>query len=151
VFSIGLPKHTRPGEKGRGPTEIKSRFIHCTPLMGSDHGVGVWMIILVPVNDEKGHRGYGRSDHEMVDYMGNERKKFESGPKAASLRSTQSIDGDSDGAFGLRRNVRSSTVRRGRGDSENQLYAEYLRSSSSTGASREEVTGTRKNSLAGER
>lgn len=109
------------------------------------------MVILVPVNDEKGHRGYGRSDHEMVDDMGDERKKFESGPKPASLRGTQSTDGDSDGAFGLRRNVKSSTVRRGRGDSEDQLYAEYLRSSSSTGASREEVTGTRKNSLAGER
>jgi hypothetical protein len=34
--------------------------------------------------------------------MSEERKKFESGSKAASLRGPQSIDGDSDGAFGLR-------------------------------------------------
>jgi hypothetical protein len=76
------------------------------------------MVILVHVDDEKRHRVYRRSDHEMVGDMGDERKKFQSGPKAASLRRTQIVDGDSDGAFGLRRNMRSSMVRRGRGDSE---------------------------------
>jgi hypothetical protein len=106
------------------------------------------MIIMVPVDGENGHRGYGRSVHEMVDEMGEQRRKLESGLRAGSSRGSQSIDGDSDGGFGLKRNGRSGTVRRGRGDSGDQLYAEYLRSSSSTGGSQEVVTGTRKASLA---
>ncbi|KAN0119674.1 hypothetical protein V8E51_001882 [Hyaloscypha variabilis] len=141
---LWLPKASQPGERGRGPAEVKPRFIHCTPLLGSDDRVGVWMIILVPVDGESGYRGYSMSEHELVDDTGEERRKLES-------RGTQSIDGDSDGGFGMKRNGRSGTVRRGRGDNEDQLYAEYLRSSSSTGESREGVSGTRKASFALER
>jgi hypothetical protein len=42
-------------------------------------------------------------------------------------------------------------VKRGRGASGDQLYAEYLRSSSLTDASQEEVNGTRKIGIAVER
>lgn len=108
------------------------------------------MIILVPVDGENGHRGYGRSEHEVVNGMG-EQTKLEPGPKAGSSRDTQSIDEYSDAGFGLKRNERPGTVRRGRGDSGDQLYAEYLRSSSSTGESQEGVTTARKASLAMDR
>jgi hypothetical protein len=94
---LWLPKASQPGERGRGPAEVKPRFIHCTPLLGSDDRVGVWMIILVPVDGESGYRGYSMSEHELVDDTGEERRKLES-------RGTQSIDGDSDGGFGMKRN-----------------------------------------------
>jgi hypothetical protein len=63
---LWLPKNTGPGEKGRGPSEIKPRVIRCTPLLGSDDRVGERMIILVPVDGENGHRAYGRSEHEVL-------------------------------------------------------------------------------------
>jgi len=145
---LWLPKASQPGERGRGPGEVKPRFIRCTPLLGSDDRVGVWMIILVPVDGESGNRGYGRSEHEVMDATAEERRKFESGLRTRSSRGTPSIDGDSDAGFGLKRNGRSGTVRRGRGDSEDQLYAEYLRSSSATGESQDGLAGTRKASFA---
>jgi hypothetical protein len=98
-------------------------------------------IVLVPVDGE-GYGGYGRKEHEMVDEMEEERRRLGEPPSgAASVR-----DGDGDGAFGLRR--MGTAARMGRGDSESQLYAQYLRSSSSTGGSREENLIRRKNSLA---
>jgi hypothetical protein len=109
------------------------------------------MIILVPVDGENGQRGYGRNEHEIIGDMGEERRKLESRRKAGSSNRTQSIDGDSEAGFWLKRNGRTGTVRRGRGDSGGQLYAEYSRSSSSTGESHQGVTGTRKASLAMER
>jgi hypothetical protein len=56
---------------------------------------GVWMIILVPVDGENGYRSYARSVAEMVDDMGEERRKLESGQRAGFSRGTYSIDGDS--------------------------------------------------------
>jgi hypothetical protein len=56
---------------------------------------GVWMIILVPVDGENGYRSYARSVPEMVDDMGEERRKLESGQRAGFSRGTYSIDGDS--------------------------------------------------------
>ena len=35
------------GLSGRGSTEGKPRWIHCTPMLGSDDKVGVWMIVMV--------------------------------------------------------------------------------------------------------
>jgi hypothetical protein len=140
---LWLPKNTAPGQLGRGPAEVKPRYIRCTPLLGS---VGVWMVILAPVDGE-GYDGYGRKEHEMVDEMEEERRRLGEPPsRAARVR-----DGEGDGGFGLRRtgHQRAETATRlGRGDSESQLYAQYLRSSSSTGGSREENLIRRKNSLA---
>ncbi len=91
------------------------------------------MIILVPVDGENGHRCYSRNEPAMVNDMGEETRKLESGRKPGSSRGTHSIDGDSDGGFGLKRNEGFGTVTKGR--SNDQLYAEYLRSSSLTGES----------------
>jgi hypothetical protein len=132
-----LPKNmqpaVQPGERGRGLAEVRPRFICCTPLLGSIDRVGTWMIILVPGDGENDHRGYGRNEHEMVDDTGEERRNLEYILKIESSRRSQSIDGDLDAGFGLKGDERSGTVMRGRGDSGAQLYAEYLRSSSSTG------------------
>jgi len=37
---------TNPGEK-RSSLEGKPRWIHCTPMLGSDEKVGVWMIVMI--------------------------------------------------------------------------------------------------------
>ncbi|KAL2069580.1 hypothetical protein VTL71DRAFT_14259 [Oculimacula yallundae] len=150
---LWLPKSTHVGERGRGPAEIKPRFIRCTPLLGSDDRVGVWMVILVPVDGEPFNSSYGRRDpmYDMVDETAEERMRLAGGgsgsrnpSRAGSMRRAPSIDMDADGGFGLKR---SRTPRVGNvagkgeiGESdERQLYADYLRSSSSTG-SREGVT-----------
>lgn len=147
---LWLPKNTTAGERGRGPAEAKSRYIRCTPLLGSDDRVGVWMVILVPVDSEHRHNGYGRNDHEMVDSTAEDRRRLGMMSKATSIRGTSSIDGESDSGFRLTRKGRSNTVRKGRGDNDDP-YAEYLRSSSSTGGSRDGIIRARKNSIAMER
>ena len=47
------------------------------------------MIILVPVDGESGYRSYARSVPEMVDDMGEERKKLESGQSRVLKRYVQ--------------------------------------------------------------
>jgi hypothetical protein len=106
------------------------------------------MIIPVPVDREQGHKGYGPSEHEMVDDMGEERRLLESGSRATSFRGRRSIDRDSDAGFVFKSSGRSNTVRKGRGDSGEQLYTEYLRSSLSTGSGRD---SRHKNSFSVER
>jgi hypothetical protein len=76
---LWLPKHAHPGERAR---EVKARWIRCTPLLGSDDRVGVWMIILVPIEHEvspmNGY-GYGYSyehQHGLVDETEADRMKF---------------------------------------------------------------------------
>jgi hypothetical protein len=86
---LWLPKVSRPGESGRGPAEVKPQCTRCTPLLGSDNQVGVRMIILVPVDGESGYRSYARSVPEMVDDMGEERKKLESGQSRVLKRYVQ--------------------------------------------------------------
>lgn len=40
--------YARPGSSnGRGPDGGKTRYISCTPLLGSDDQVGVWMVVMV--------------------------------------------------------------------------------------------------------
>ncbi|KUJ12263.1 uncharacterized protein LY89DRAFT_623352 [Mollisia scopiformis] len=152
---LWLPKSTYAGERGRGPAEVKPRFIRCTPLLGSDDRVGVWMVVLVPVDSEPEHRhgfggagsgsislsglGIGRRDH-IADYVmddidGKRRYGFASsrpGSRAASVRKASSVDGDIDGGFGLKkaRGVRAN----GLVEDERELYAEYLRGSNSPGS-----------------
>ncbi|KAJ9643488.1 hypothetical protein H2199_004167 [Coniosporium tulheliwenetii] len=40
---------------GRGDDEGRSRWIHCTPLLGHTGAVGVWMVVLL--DDGEGHHG----------------------------------------------------------------------------------------------
>jgi len=137
---LWLPKNVHTGERGRGPAEVKPRWIRCTPLLGSDDRVGVWMVIIVPVEDDISN-GYRRREQisHMIDETEAERRKLDAMSRSGSLRK-QSVERDYDGGFGLKKRVeRSNTLtKRGRGDDDNQLYAEYLRSSSSAGSSRHE-------------
>ncbi|KAI9054229.1 hypothetical protein LZ554_001397 [Drepanopeziza brunnea f. sp. 'monogermtubi'] len=103
---LWLPKNTSPGERGRGPAEVKPRFIRCTPLLGNDDRVGVWMVVLVPVDGESPPlcNGYGRDAlHGMVDEMGEARKRFGAGSRTGSSRRTPSLEMESDGGFGLKK------------------------------------------------
>ncbi|KAH7346450.1 hypothetical protein BKA65DRAFT_276990 [Rhexocercosporidium sp. MPI-PUGE-AT-0058] len=149
---LWLPKNTHAGDRGRGPAEVKPRFIRCTPLLGNDDRVGVWMVILVPVDGEPMHNSYGRRDpiYDMVDEMAGERRRLAgSGSRSrnpsrvGSMRGSSSVDMDADGGFGLKRSRGSRTgAQVGRRETgrvngepdDRQLYAEYLRSSSGTGS-----------------
>jgi hypothetical protein len=44
---------TRMDEEGQG----RNKWIHCTPLVGSNGNIGVWMIVIV--DDEKNNGRYG--------------------------------------------------------------------------------------------
>ena len=48
------PSDDYDGDGGRSNLEGKSRWIHCTPLMGSDEKVGVWMVVMVEQEDITG-------------------------------------------------------------------------------------------------
>ena len=80
--------------------------------------------------------GYGRSQHEMVDELESERSRLAQ-PSRAGSRS-RSVAGktsmDEDGEFGLRKGGMSRVTSRMGAREE---YAEFLRSSSSTGGSKE--------------
>ncbi|TVY83664.1 Phototropin-2 [Lachnellula suecica] len=138
---LWLPKNTGSAERGRGGSEVRPRWIRCTPLLGSDDRVGVWMIILVPVDGESTvYRGREHISY-MVDEAKADRKKFDAMARERSTTSQQrragSIDRNYDGGFGLKKRTENFNTlpRRGRRDSDHQqLYAEYLRGSPSTGS-----------------
>jgi hypothetical protein len=48
----------------QGNVEGKPRWIHCTPLLGSDEKVGVWMVVMVDKEEITGqlHRGTPSQD-----------------------------------------------------------------------------------------
>lgn len=100
------------------------------------------MIILVPAEEQGGYGGYRHLDHGIVDEMSDERRSYDVDSRSRSRASTRtlgvksSFDTDFDGGFGLkRRNPTTVSNHMGRGDEESQLYAEYLRNSSSTSSS----------------
>lgn len=104
------------------------------------------MVVLVPVEEPAGFPNYEREDYGIMDEMAYERKRFgdvsRSASQTASVRTTTSVENgiEGDGGIGLKRprKGRNDTpMRVGREDDETQLYAEYLRSSSSTESSRE--------------
>ncbi|RDW88503.1 hypothetical protein BP6252_00535 [Coleophoma cylindrospora] len=142
---LWLPKKSQAGDRGRGPAEVKPRYIRCTPLLGSDDRVGVWMVILVPIDGNDGNRFRGL---DMVDDLAAESKRFgmysraESRTRAPSVNSkTRSVNGDYDEGQGLRKKPSSATVPRvgakfevdSEADDNKLLYAEYMRSSSLAG------------------
>jgi hypothetical protein len=72
------------------------------------------MIILVPVNGESGYRSYARSVPEIVDDMGKERRKLESGQSRVLKRYVQYWWWRLYRGFGLKSNGRSGIVRLGK-------------------------------------
>ncbi|KAK5115927.1 hypothetical protein LTR62_000383 [Meristemomyces frigidus] len=81
----------------------KARWIHCTPLMGSDERVGVWMIVMV--------------ENETVTGMLNRQR--DGGMGSNSLLSTTGASG----AGGVESGVGSQRYT----SNGNKLYSEYLR------------------------
>jgi hypothetical protein len=125
-------------DRGGPRPDPKPRFIRCTPLLGSDDRVGIWMIILVPVEEPVGFPGCGREDLGIGDEMDEERGGFRAAgrgrARTTSLRSTPNFDSRFDGVegfgmkkTGLRKGRSMTPLTVGRADDDGQLYAEYLR------------------------
>ncbi|RKF79958.1 hypothetical protein GcM1_198041 [Golovinomyces cichoracearum] len=64
---LWLPKHGHP------PTSrARRRWIRCTPLLGSDERVGVWMVLLVPSDgDDDNNRSMSDSGYHSLGGAGN--------------------------------------------------------------------------------
>lgn len=114
------------------------------------------MIILVPAEEQCGYGGYRHPDHGIVDEMSDERRRYDVDSCSASRASTRtlgvkpSFDTEVDGGFGLKRRNPTTTLNRiGRGDDETQLYAEYLRNSSSRSSSHELAKSMKDSVIAG--
>lgn len=88
--------------------EGKPRWIHCTPLMGSDEKVGVWMVVMVDNEEITG--GLRRS----VDVSA-----------MAGAGGAGGAGGSSSGS--VRQGAASPRYSGGAGAGGNKLYAEYLR------------------------
>lgn len=98
----------------------RNRWIHCTPLLGSNGQIGVWMVVLVDDDQELSrrwkqappvgpHRGkiYGSSRHGQ-DYVGNnENYGMSDGSGAGSTRGQYPFKNHGMGATGV--SLRSSS------------------------------------------
>ncbi|EPQ67179.1 Bgt-5038-2 [Blumeria graminis f. sp. tritici] len=63
---LWLPKHGYPAN-----SKARRRWIRCTPLLGSDERVGVWMIVLVPADgDEDINRSMTDSGYHSIGGLG---------------------------------------------------------------------------------
>ncbi|KAH8694393.1 hypothetical protein BGZ61DRAFT_420278 [Ilyonectria robusta] len=63
--------HQSHGEGGGQPPPAspgRSRWIHCTPLLGSNRTVGVWMVVLVDDDSEPFYRGGRREAPPILPY-----------------------------------------------------------------------------------
>jgi len=127
---LWLPRSPASTQRGfGGTTEAKPRWIRCTPLLGSDDRVGVWMIVLVAVETEDapyGGNGRGLGYENSMRMVGDEMEEWRrlamgnhgaasriggggvAGSKASSRscagsRNVSESGGDLDGGFGLRR------------------------------------------------
>lgn len=97
---------------GRHEDEGRNRWIHCTPLLGSDGSVGVWMVVLVDDESSKLVRRFkqppavsenitkadldGRGKHSSA---GSIVKMSQSKRVSLSNRSSTPIDFGKDGRF----------------------------------------------------
>ncbi|KAI9743663.1 MAG: hypothetical protein M1818_002979 [Claussenomyces sp. TS43310] len=146
VKVLWLPKGAE-NERMRRPTEARSRWIRCTPLLGSDDRVGVWIIIHVPLDSNQGEDTHEESftfaPKEVVakDVIQEEQDMF-GGYSFAARRhtgsSTASVRPSSGYARSMNNDDRLDRQRKGsRGrkemvtSDELDMYASYLRSSSS--------------------
>ena len=121
---IGGPEHVREGlldalAHGTGVTakitwlsstsgnvEGKRRWIHCTPMMGSDEKVGVWMVVMV---DNEEITGGLRRGSVVQDATGGAGFGYAGGPGSVAMGSPSQRGAASPRFTG------------------NKLYAEYLR------------------------
>lgn len=70
--------HSSASDGVRGNMEGKPRWIHCTPLLGSDEKVGVWMIVMVEQEEVTGSltRGASIADSSEVRSPGAASSRF---------------------------------------------------------------------------
>jgi len=62
--------NTAPNTTGeRSRLEGKPRWIHCTPMLGSDEKVGVWMIVMVEHEEVTGQLNRARGGINANDYV----------------------------------------------------------------------------------
>lgn len=76
--------------------EGRSRWIHCTPLVGHNGAVGVWMIIMVD-DDARGTTRRFRQAPPVSDRIGN--TGFDKGKERASLKRRDNGDSDDGGEY----------------------------------------------------
>ncbi|KAF4467701.1 nonphototropic hypocotyl 1 [Fusarium albosuccineum] len=79
--------HESHGEGGGQPPPAsrgRSRWIHCTPLLGSNGAIGVWMVVLVDDDSEPSARSTRREAPPVQPYV------------APQTRQPQEVEGDED-------------------------------------------------------
>lgn len=130
-YGIGDASH--PTRKRGGPPngEARTRYISCTPLLGSDDQVGVWMVVMVENELVTGslasrQEALGRYNGEI--------------PPTPSEYERENLSDEGGGTTGAFERSMSGTIReerRGKVGSEGgRLYADFMRN----------VEGGRKNS-----
>ena len=98
-----------------GHQEGKQRWIHCTPLLGSDEKIGVWMVVMIENEEVTGRL----NRNNIINLPGR------SG-LASPIRPGSSSHQDADNQpSGIASPIRSAAS--GRQLTTNQLYAEYLK------------------------
>ena len=137
---------SRPGSRKGGPGGIegaRARYISCTPLLGSDDQVGVWMVVMVENELVTGslasrNAALARYNGEMQSQMPRTPSEYQDQRESASL---DSESGNGNGATPGQRFERSMSghVRAGGdkgkkvGSEGGRLYAEFMRNSGGGG------------------
>ncbi|KAK7398687.1 hypothetical protein QQX98_011929 [Neonectria punicea] len=88
--STRVMDHQSHGEGGGQPPPAspgRSRWIHCTPLLGSNGSVGVWMVVLVDDDSEPSFRGGRREAPPVQPYLSPRYGQTERDEDAMSLGS----------------------------------------------------------------
>ncbi|KAF7549282.1 hypothetical protein G7046_g8398 [Stylonectria norvegica] len=88
--AIRVTNHRSHGEGGGEPpiaSPGRSRWIHCTPLLGSNGSVGVWMVVLVDDDAELSSTGARREAPPVEPYLSPRRGQSERDLDAMSLSS----------------------------------------------------------------
>ena len=140
--------NSRPGSRRGGPTPgdngQRTRFISCTPLLGSDDQVGVWMVVMV--ENELVTGSLASRSAALARYQGNE-QPIPPTPSEYQRESTSLEDGDV-GSGGQQNGSRfertnSAYQRRNKiGSDGGALYAEFMRNG---GVGKQQMDGTNGN------
>lgn len=58
----------------KGDEEGRNKWIHCTPLIGSNGNIGVWMVVIV--DDEKNNRRYAGGARQAPPVNGSSERSY---------------------------------------------------------------------------
>ena len=128
--SDGRKPHTPESRAAAGnrrppPLEAKTRYISCTPLLGSDDRVGVWMVVMVENETVTG--GLASRERNLARYNGD----VPVPPTPSEYEREDGYANSADeGGIGRRNGGIVKSEKRGKVGSEGgRLYAEYMRES----------------------